>query len=203
MDNSLKQDSNALFPIFVKFENLQVLLIGGGVIAKEKLDSILFNSPKTHIKLVAKEILPEIKELAKFYPNISLIERAFEEADFQNVQVVFAAINDATLAAEIQSMAHKKNLLVNNADKPNYCDFYLGSVVQKGNLKIAISTNGKSPTIAKRLKEILHEIIPEEMDELLENMQKIRNGLHQNFHQKVKTLNKITEILSTKKESIK
>ena len=77
-------------------------------------------------------------------------------------------------------------------------DFYLSSVVQKGNLKIAISTNGKSPTLAKRIKEYLDEIIPDEIDDLLLNMNSIRKKLSGNFEEKVKKLNEITKSLVEK-----
>jgi len=83
--------------------------------------------------------------------------------------------------------------LVNAADKPDLCDFYLSSVVQKGDLKIAISTNGKSPTIAKRIKEVLNDSLPAEIDELLSNMQQVRNKLSGDFAEKVKQLNEITK----------
>jgi len=78
------------------------------------------------------------------------------------------------------------------ADKPALCDFYLGSVVRKGNLKIGISTNGKSPTIAKRLKEFLQDILPEEMDETLERMAELRESLKGDLKEKIKVLNEHT-----------
>jgi uncharacterized membrane protein YfcA len=81
------------------------------------------------------------------------------------------------------------------ADTPDLCDFYLGSVVKKGNLKIAISTNGKSPTIAKRLKETFNEALPDELDQVLDNMQSIRKKLNGDFDYKVKKLNSITKVL--------
>lgn len=81
------------------------------------------------------------------------------------------------------------------ADKPELCDFYLGSIVQKGDLKIAISTNGKSPTIAKRLKEVLNEGLPAELDNTLQQMSHLRNSLNGDFAYKVKKLNEVTSIL--------
>jgi siroheme synthase-like protein len=66
--------------------------------------------------------------------------------------------------------------LVNVADTPDQCDFYLSSIVQKGNLKIAISTNGKSPTVAKRIKEVLHDAIPGELNESIETSIKFVTG---------------------------
>ena len=77
------------------------------------------------------------------------------------------------ISEQIRDDAHRAGKLVNVADKPELCDFYLSSIVKKGNLKIAISTNGKSPTIAKRLKEQINEMIPNEIENVLDNMQLI------------------------------
>ncbi|MEI4913981.1 NAD(P)-dependent oxidoreductase, partial [Klebsiella pneumoniae] len=84
--------------------------------------------------------------------------------DVDGADIVIIGINDKTKSAEISEVAKGKNKLVNVADTPDLCDFYLSSVVQKGNVKIAISTNGKSPTVAKRLKEVLNEAIPAEIN---------------------------------------
>ncbi|MDN3693112.1 bifunctional precorrin-2 dehydrogenase/sirohydrochlorin ferrochelatase [Chryseobacterium tructae] len=169
--------SNSLYPVFLKLETLSLLIIGGGKIALEKLESVLGNSPETLIRLVAKEISSEVRTLQHKYPNIKLYERPYNNDDFNDTDVAIIAVNNIELAAQIREAAHQKNVLVNIADKPDLCDFYLGSIVKKGNLKIAISTNGKSPTIAKRLRETFTETIPDEMDLVLDNMQNIRNQL--------------------------
>ena len=81
------------------------------------------------------------------------------------------------------------------ADTPDQCDFYMGGIVTKGNLKIGISTNGKSPTLAKRLRQWLEAILPEEIDPLLETLRKYRKTLKNDFEFKVKEMNKVTESL--------
>lgn len=184
--------SNSLYPVFLKLENLSLLIIGGGKVALEKLESVLGNSPETSIKLVAREIIPEIRELQNQFPDIKLYERAYHDHDFNDVDLAIIAVNDIELATEIRTKAQQRNVLVNIADKPDLCDFYLGSIVKKGSLKIAISTNGKSPTIAKRLRETFTEAIPDEMDLVLDNMQNIRQQLKGDFDYKVRELNKIT-----------
>lgn len=184
--------SNALYPIFLKLENLSLLIIGGGKVALEKLESVLGNSPETSITLVAKEIIPEVRSLQNRFSNITLYERAYHDHDFNDTDLAIVAVNDIVLAGEIREKAHQRNVLVNIADKPELCDFYLGSIVKKGSLKIAISTNGKSPTIAKRLRETFTETIPDEMDHVLDNMQNIRQQLKGDFDYKVQELNKIT-----------
>lgn len=194
MPNSTKE-TNHLFPVFLKLENLRLLIVGGGYVGMEKLQAVIFNSPETNIKLVAKEISKEIKELAKQYPNINLIEKPYSIDDLEQTDIVIAAINEQAISTQIVADAKSKGILVNAADKPELCDFYLSSVVQKGNLKIAISTNGKSPTAAKRIKEMLHQSLPEELDDVLNNLNKIRNRLTGNFDDKVKKLNDITKVL--------
>jgi siroheme synthase-like protein len=169
--------------------------VGGGYVGNEKLAAVLQNSPKASIKLVATSISEEIKELARNYPNVILLERPYQPDDINGHDIVIAALNDAAVSEQVSVDAKQRGKLVNVADKPALCDFYLSSVVQKGNLKIAISTNGKSPTIAKRLKEFLNETLPVELDNLLDNMQNIRNKISGDFTEKVKQLNEITKKL--------
>ena len=107
-------------------------------------------------------------------------------------QIIIVAVDDRSVSEWVHLQAKAKGKLVNVADTPTLCDFYLGAIVNKGQLKIAISTNGKSPTIAKRLKDILIEVVPT-MDNLLHNLHLIRNKLKGNLSEKVMVLNKITE----------
>lgn len=191
-------DKNNLYPVFLKLETLHTLLVGGGNVALEKLQSLLGNSPSAVITIVAPLIREELREYIKDYSGINIIERKFEVGDLEQKDLVVVAIDDKEVSKEVKRLAGERKLLVNVADTPELCDFYLGSIVQKGNLKIAISTNGKSPTIAKRVKETLNDTLPEEIDELLNNMQQIRDKLGGGFAQKVKELNELTKQLVTK-----
>ncbi len=191
---------NNLFPVFLKLEELKLLIIGGGAIGLEKLKAVMNNAPATKIKLVAIEIGDELEQFAAPFDNICLEQRAYEPEDIADADLVIAAVNNLETAARIKTDTDRAGRLVNIADKPEFCDFYLGSVVKKGQLKIAISTNGKSPTIAKRLKEILSDSIPEEIDQVLYNMQTLRNKLSGDFDHKVKVLNKVTRSLVEKSD---
>ncbi len=196
-DIAAKEDNN-LFPVFLKLETLRLLIIGGGNVGLEKLNAVLNNSPQTKIRLVGIQISEAIKQIASEQKNIELAERPYTIYDFDAADIVIAAVNDIATSEQIRSDAHQKNKLVNVADKPGLCDFYLSAVVKKGNLKIAISTNGKSPTIAKRLKEQINDLIPDEIESVLGNMQIIRNGINGDFAEKVKNLNNITSVLAAK-----
>ena len=196
------EQTNTLFPVFLKLERLRLLIIGGGIIGLEKLQSVINNSPATSITLVGITISDEIKEIAKSYPNIQLQEKPYNLSDLENKDLVIAAVNDLEIASIIAADAKCKGILINAADKPELCDLYLGSIVKKGNLKIAISTNGKSPTIAKRLKEMLNDILPDQIDDLLNNMQKYRNQLKGDFENKVNTLNEATKSLVAQQQDL-
>src|SRR6185503_8792711 len=129
-------------------------------------------------------------------------QRSFEESDLDDKELVILATDDHKLHEYIRDLAIEKKILLNVADTPDLCDFYLGSIVQKGNLKIAISTNGKSPTAAKRIKEVLHEALPGQLDDVIENLHKVRNKLNGNFEYKVKKLNDLTKILVEKDNTV-
>lgn len=187
---------NQLFPVFFKLEQLHVLIIGGGNIGLEKISAILNNSPTARVTLIARKVLPEIKKYAEKFDTVLIVERAFEIDDLDNKDLVVAASGDRKLSVLIREEATKRKILINVADTPDLCDFYLGSIVQKGDLKIAISTNGKSPTLAKRLKEVFAEALPDEAQESIENLHKLRSQLKGDFTTKVKRLNEVTSVLT-------
>lgn len=186
---------NELFPIYIKLDQIQTLVIGGGAVGLEKLEAILYNSPNARVHLVALQITDAMRKLVERKTNITLSERAFEETDLDGIDLIIAASNNPVFNTQLEALAKQKNILLNVADKPDLCDFYLGSVVRRGNLKIGISTNGKSPTIAKRLKEFIDDILPEEIDDTLELMYNLRKKLKGDFQEKVKRLNAHTESL--------
>lgn len=180
---------NELFPVFLQLHTLNTLVVGGGPVGLEKLQALLFNSPSARIQVIAEEFTEETAHFLAEHPAIGWEQRSFEEKDLASRDLVILATNNAELNQRIRNFARARHLLINVADKPELCDFYLGSVVRKGNLKVAISTNGKSPTMAKRLKEFFQDLLPEEIDETLELMKTYRDQLKGDFKYKVEQLN--------------
>jgi precorrin-2 dehydrogenase/sirohydrochlorin ferrochelatase len=195
-------ERNNLFPVFLKLDSLETLIVGGGHVGLEKLNAILKNSPMAKISLVARTIQESIKSVAAQNENVRLFERNFKLWDLWNKDLLILATNNRNLHETIRKFARSRRLLINVADTPDLCDFYLGSVVTKGNLKIGVSTNGKSPTISKRIREYLEDALPEETNELLDNMNKIRDQIKGDFNHKIKILNEVTSSwLKTEKVS--
>ncbi|ETZ23414.1 TSUP family transporter [Pedobacter sp. V48] len=195
-------EGNQLFPVFIKLNTIHTILVGAGPVGLEKLTAILGNSPDARITVIGLEILPELQELADKHEGVTVFQKEFVATDLDGADLVVAATNNELLNQEIRIQADQRNLLVNFADKPDLCNFYLGSIVKKGDLKIAISTNGKSPTIAKRLKEVLNDSLPEELNDTLQQMEALRNTLNGDFASKVKKLNEVTSLLVTEKLSL-
>lgn len=193
------ESQNKLFPIFLKLEALNLLIVGGGNVGLEKLAAVLVNSPEAKVTVVAGMFRQELLDFVKDYPQVILQERNFEWADLEEKDVVILATDNPTLHARIKDVAASRHLLCNVADTPHLCDFYLGSIVQKGDLKIAISTNGKSPTMAKRMREFLDDIIPSDIQTLLENLREIRKSIKGDFQDKIRILNEVTSSMVSKK----
>ncbi|MCL8009218.1 bifunctional precorrin-2 dehydrogenase/sirohydrochlorin ferrochelatase [Gelidibacter japonicus] len=190
-------ERNNLYPIFLRMHKIQTLIVGGGNVGLEKLTFLLKSSPDANVEMVAPFFRDEVKALAEQF-NINLIYTAYDASFLCDKDLVIAATDNVEVNTKIYKDAKSRNLLVNVADTPEFCDFYLGGIVTKGNVKIAISTNGKSPTTAKRLRQFFEEVIPDDVNILVENLNQYRKTIKGNFEQKVNALNKITETLISK-----
>ncbi|WP_045466858.1 precorrin-2 dehydrogenase/sirohydrochlorin ferrochelatase family protein [Sporocytophaga myxococcoides] len=189
---------NQLFPVFFKLEHLKVLVVGGGFVGLEKASAIYKNCQSAQVTLVAPEIKDEIRAIALEYPLLKLEQRVYHKSDLEGKDLVIAATSIRDLNKQVHEDAKNLRVLCNIADTPDLCDFYLSSVVQKGDLKIAVSTNGKSPTFAKRMRELLEEVLPDSIDKILDNLNQIREKLRGDFEYKVKKLDEITSVLKEK-----
>ncbi len=185
---------NELYPIFLKVAELEVLIVGGGNVALEKLSFLLKSSPNAKVLVVSRDFDKELLKLTSKF-NVTTVKAIYSKAALKNKQLVIAATNNKEINKQIYADAKSENILINVADTPALCDFYLGGIVTKGNIKVAISTNGKSPTLAKRLRQFFEEVIPENIDDLAENLNSFRKTIKGDFEQKVIKLNKITEKL--------
>lgn len=194
------EERNELYPIFLKVNKLNILIVGGGEVGHEKLHFMLKSSPHANVEMVATWYLPKTEELAKSH-GIKMIKGRYRSKYLRKRHFVIAATNDEKLNKRVYKHAKRRFLLANIADTPDLCDFYMGGIVNKGHVKIAISTNGKSPTAAKRLREFFEEVIPENVNEMVENLNDYRRTIKGDFEDKVNQMNSITEALKVKKEN--
>ena len=192
-------ERNNLYPIFLKVKNLNVLIVGGGSVAEEKLTFLLKSSPDAHVTMVSPMFREGTISLAK-KGCVTLVEDVYNKTYLEGKHMVVATTDIPEVNVQVWKDCRAEAKLVNVADNPPYCDFYMGGIVTKGNVKVAISTNGKSPTTAKRLRQFFEDVIPENVDELVKNLNEYRKTIKGDFEAKVETLNEFTKGLIEKKE---
>lgn len=190
-------ERNNLYPIFLKSKNLNFLIVGGGFVAEEKLSFLLKSSPEAKVTMVSPMFRQGTLDLSK-KGYVELIKDRYQKIYIENKHIVIATTDVPEINVQIWKDCRAEAKLVNVADNPPYCDFYMGGIVTKGNVKIAISTNGKSPTTAKRLRQFFEEVIPENIDDLVKNLNKYRKTIKGNFEEKVQKLNEFTKSLVEK-----
>ncbi|WP_282159501.1 precorrin-2 dehydrogenase/sirohydrochlorin ferrochelatase family protein [Ulvibacterium marinum] len=191
-------ERNELYPIFLKVSQLNVLIVGGGNVALEKLTFLLKSSPNAKVQMVSKMFREDTIALAKEF-DVETIEAAYNDRYLEGKHIVVATTDNISVNELVYHDCRKRSILVNVADNPPFCDFYMGGIVTKGNVKVAISTNGKSPTTAKRLRQFFEDVIPDNIDDLVKNLNEFRKTIKGDFEEKVETLNEFTKGLVNKK----
>ena len=190
-------ERNNLYPVFLKAKNLNVLIVGGGLVAEEKLTFLLKSSPDANVTMVSPMYREGTINIAKT-GNVKRIDDSYNKTYLKGHHMVIATTDLPEVNVEVYNDCRLLDKLVNVADNPPYCDFYMGGIVTKGNVKVAISTNGKSPTTAKRLRQFFEDVIPENIDDLVKNLNEYRKTIKGDFEQKVETLNEFTKGLVEK-----
>jgi precorrin-2 dehydrogenase / sirohydrochlorin ferrochelatase len=142
----------SLFPMFVKLDGRQVLVVGAGRVAEPKIRGLLPTGAK--IRVIAFEAADVVRRWAA-NGEIALEERAFVLSDLDDTFLVVVATSSREINEFIFLEAQSRRILCNVVDVPEQCDFYYPAVVQRGDLQIAISTSGQSPSLAQKLREQL------------------------------------------------
>lgn len=189
----------AYFPAFIKLDNKNVLIIGGGQIAGDKLLHLLdFTS---NIKVIAPQLSDNMKILIE-ENNLIYENRTYQKEDIKDFGIVIIAINDIPLQKEIYEESKTyPNCLCNSVDSVNYCDFIFPSYIKKGDLTIAVSTNGTSPAVAKQLRIYLENLIPNSISSFLNEMKNYRKTMPKGKERMKFLENKAKKYISTWRKS--
>lgn len=169
----------AYFPFFMNIEGKRGLIIGGGKSALFKIKKLL--SFKVNLEVIAKEVLWEIKEL-EIEKKLCIKGHSFSEEDLiPSPFFVIIALEEKEENHRIAHLCREKGILVNVVDEPQYCDFYFPSLVTKGKCSIGISTSGASPAISGLLREEIEQMVPDQMEEILDWLEERRTELKEKF----------------------
>jgi len=164
----------SLFPAFLKLQGRLVTVIGGGVIAESKLTGLLDSGAR--VRLISPRVNAKIDSLVRD-ARIEWWPKHYEEGDLHGAFLVIAATSLRHVNAAVFQEAEARGTLCNAVDDVDHCHFYYGSIVQRGDLQIAISTNGKSPALAQRLRKELEEQFGPEYEIWLQQLGEEREKL--------------------------
>jgi precorrin-2 dehydrogenase/sirohydrochlorin ferrochelatase len=164
-----------LFPLFLKLDGRRALVVGGGNIAALRVQQLV--RAGAMVTVISPEAGAEMEALARA-GSIVLVRRGFERTDLsQRCFVVIAATNDPAVQQAVSEEAERLGILCNVVDNPGCSNFYTPAVVERGDLKIAISTSGRSPALAGKLRQYLEEAVPENAADLTQTVGLLRSKL--------------------------
>lgn len=180
-----------LYPINLSLAGRRCLIVGGGKVAERKVASLLEYEPE--LRLVSPQVESNIQQWAN-QGWLDWIPRKFEMNDLDQVFMVFIASNDTSVNQEIAGLCRARGILVNAVDDPPNCDFYVPSVLRRDSLVVAISTEGKSPMYAARLRRELEAVITEQHGQFVDMLGQIRQEVkssHLNIEQRKQIMEKL------------
>lgn len=160
-----------LYPLFLKLSSINCLVIGGGAVAERKIERLLESNA------IVTVISPEITEVLEKLGNegkIKYVKRNYQQGDLDGFFLVIASTDSLPVNKEIYEEASKKSILINSVDDVENCNFYLPSILTRGDLQIAISTSGKSPYFAKKLRKHLEKFFYHGLDNDLLQLNELR-----------------------------
>lgn len=162
------------FPVALDIRGRRCLVVGGGRVAARKVESLL--EAGAEVVLVAPRVDPVLAEMRE-RTGFEVQWRAFQPMDLDDVFLVVTATDDPGVNAQVAAEARARRVLVNAVDDAANCDFILPAVVRRGEVQIAITTGGRSPALARHLREMLDDLVPPEYAALADVLASVRSGL--------------------------
>lgn len=163
-----------LYPVGLILKNMPCLVIGGGLNAERKIESLI--KADAVITVISPEITDGIKAFEKA-GKITFFKRVYQKGDLEGFFLVFAAINSSEAHSEIYEEASERKVFLNCVDVPDKCNFYVPSVIQKGNLQITFSTTGKVPFFARKMREYFEDKFNLDLEGDLEELHQLRKQI--------------------------
>lgn len=168
------------YPIcLVGLENRRTVVVGGGIVAARKVQALL--DAGAPVKAVSPDFCPEFHSILGSHPELELIWRSYQPGDLAGAFVVIAATDDASVNQEVWREALQRGCLINLVDDPEHSNFILPAVVRRGEIKIAVTTGGASPALARRLRERLEGLFEHEYGDLARLLAELRPELQSRF----------------------
>ncbi|MDA8234005.1 MAG: bifunctional precorrin-2 dehydrogenase/sirohydrochlorin ferrochelatase [Clostridia bacterium] len=174
------------YPINLRIENQNCLIVGGGKVAERKVLSLL--DCGAIVRVISQQVT-EVMDSMAGEGRLELLLRSYEAGDADGFFLVICATDDENINQQVAQECQERNILVNVVDDPIKCNFFVPSVLQRGSLSISISTEGKSPLLARKIRESLEGQFGVEYVEYLELLGEFRT----------RVINQVPDIKTRKK----
>lgn len=162
------------YPVFLDIEGKRCVVVGGGTVAHRKVIMLLGHAGD--VEVISPKLCPELKELVSD-GSIKAVRRAYRTGDLDGAVVVIAATDDRETNERVAQEAREKRVLVNVVDTPDLCDFIVPSYVRRGDVTVAVSTNGKSPALARKIRKEIEKHFGAEYGALASLLEEVRGEL--------------------------
>lgn len=166
------------YPVFLNLSHRRVVVIGGNTLAHEKVEQLI--KANADAIVISRELIPPLGELVNAHP-LTHLARDYREGDLENAFLAISTLDDTETNARVFQEANARNIPLNVVDDPLHCSFIAPSILRRGDLTIAISTSGKAPAVAVRLRQQLEQQIGDEYARFLEIAGTLRAPLAQKF----------------------
>jgi precorrin-2 dehydrogenase/sirohydrochlorin ferrochelatase len=162
------------YPVLIQLDGKKVIVVGGGTVAQRKIETLLVYGAV--VQVVSRDLTPRLRKYRE-EGKIGFLGQEFSENCLEKAFMLIAATDDPHLNHQVSRKAKEKGLLVNAVDQPSDCNFIVPSILRRGDLLIAVSTSGKSPALAKKVREALEERFGNEYESLLILMGRLREEI--------------------------
>ena len=166
---------SAYFPFMVDLSDKTILIVGGGSAAFHKVK--VLSEFEVYIRLISPKVTEKIQKMIDSKNHIEWIRRQFDPSDIAAVDIVIAATDDKALNRKIVTLSRAENKLSNAVDDASYCDFIFPSVLKRDGFTVSVCTDGKSPLLARHLKEKINVSLGSEYDDLANYLGNIRESV--------------------------
>ena len=166
--------SRAYYPIFLDLKGKKTLVVGGGMVAQRKIETLLEHEADVHV--ISRALTPALNRAVEA-GRVKLVGEEFHESHLDGAFMVIAATDDTGLNRRVSRSAQERGLLINAVDQPDDCNFIVPSSLRRGDLRIAISTSGKSPAMARKVREDLEKHFGDEYESFLNLMGEMRREI--------------------------
>lgn len=172
-DSPLERRPKFAYPVVLNLDNVVVLVVGGGRIGARKADGLV--AAGARVRLVATHVSEHVDR-----DSIAEVrERPFDSGDLDGVRLVITATGDARVDAEVSAIARAAGIWTNAADQPIDCEFILPAIARSGRVSVSVSTDGASPALARELRNLIAELLTDDLAQLAEDLAAERAAIQQ------------------------